>query len=194
MTGDALRPQAAPEGAEEASGIETVVTYLEMTAPPERPATPRPCRHLEVRRAHPPLLSFYRHLYDAVGRRWTWTGRKLLADEQLRAIVEDPAVEVNVLRVAGVPAGYVELDLRSFPDVEIAYFGLVPEFIGRGLGRYLLDWAIFHAWRRAPRRLWVHTCDLDHPRALPLYCSLGFRPYRTRREPVASPPDRHDER
>lgn len=185
MSEDASRPEISPQGGR----IETVVTYLEMTTPPERAATPPPCPHLEVRRAHAPMLSFYRYLYDAVGREWTWTERKLLADEQLRAIIEHPEVEVNVLWRAGTPAGYVELDCRRFPEAQIAYFGLVPAFVGRGLGRYLLDWAIFDAWRRGPRRLWVHTCDLDHPRALPLYRSLGFRPYRTRREPVVSPPD-----
>ena len=184
MSGNASRREAASK----TGPIETVVTYLEMTAPPKRPRTVAPCPHLEVRRAHAPMLSFYRYLYDAVGRDWIWTERKLLADEQLRAIVEHPAVEVNVLWRAGTPAGYVELDYRGLPKVQIAYFGLVPEFIGQGLGRFLLDWAIFDAWRRDPRRLGVHTCDLDHPRALLLYRSLGFRPYRTRREPVASPP------
>jgi len=177
--------EGSPKTSPPAGQIETVVTYLEMKAAPEREATPPSGRQLEVRRAHPPLLSFYRYLYDAVGHKWTWTERKLLTDEQLRAIIEHPEVEVNVLWRAGTPAGYVELDYRGWPEVQVAYFGLVPEFIGQGLGRYLLDWAIFHAWRRGPRRLWVHTCDLDHPRALPLYRAAGLVPYRTRREPVA---------
>jgi GNAT superfamily N-acetyltransferase len=94
--------------------------------------------------------------------------RHWLSDAELAAILNDPRVEVNVLWAAGVPAGYAELDRRDPPDTELVYFGLTPEFIGQGLGAYLLDWAIHHAWRARPRRLWLHTCDLDHPRALEL--------------------------
>jgi GNAT superfamily N-acetyltransferase len=94
---------------------------------------------------------------------------------------------VNVLWVDGVPAGLAELDRRDLPDVELAYFGIMPEFIGQGLGRFLLDWAIHHAWRARPRRFWVHTCDLDHPRALEVYQKAGFRIY-DRQTALATPP------
>jgi GNAT superfamily N-acetyltransferase len=95
---------------------------------------------------------------------------------------------VNVLWADGVPAGYVELDRREPPGVEIGYFGLMPEFIGQGLGAFLLDWAIRHAWRARPRRLWLHTCDLDHPRALAFYQKLGFRIYDRRTTEAHLPP------
>jgi GNAT superfamily N-acetyltransferase len=157
--------------------ITTVVTYLEMTVPPARPWRPAPRPALEIRHARHPSVAFYRFLYAAVGEPWTWTVRRWLSDSELAAVLADPRVEVNVFWVEGGPAGYVELDRRSPPDVEIAYFGLMPEFIGQGLGAYLLDWAIHHAWRTRPRRLWLHTCDLDHPRALDFYQSLGFRIY-----------------
>jgi GNAT superfamily N-acetyltransferase len=88
--------------------------------------------------------------------------------------------------VQGVPAGLAELDRRDPPDIELAYFGVLPEFISQGLGRFLLDWAIRHAWRQRPARFWVHTCDLDHPRALPLYQKAGFRIY-DRQMTVANP-------
>jgi hypothetical protein len=114
--------------------VETLVTYLEMTAPPERPATLPPGPAVEIRRAARPTTSFYRYLYDAVGRHWTWTERRLMSDAELAAIVQDPRVEVLVLWVDGVPAGYAELDRRAPLDIELAYFGLVPEFIGQGLG------------------------------------------------------------
>lgn len=169
-------------------GIETVVTYLEMTAPPDRPPASPPRPGLEVRHAKACPVSFYRYLYEAVGSPWTWTARRLLADDELARILADPEVEVHVLYADGVPAGYVELDRRRPPDIEIAYFGLLPEFIGEGLGRYLLDWAIACAWRAEPARLWLHTCDLDHPRALGVYEAAGFRAYRSRRERVAPAP------
>jgi GNAT superfamily N-acetyltransferase len=160
--------------------IETLVTYLEMRAPPARPPRPAPRFDLEIRLARRPTVSFYRYLYAAVGEPWTWTVRRCLSDAELQAILSDPRVEVNVLWVGGVPGGYVELDRRSPPDIEVAYFGLMPEFIGQGLGGYLLDWAIRHAWRTRPRRLWLHTCDLDHPRALGVYQRSGFRIYHRR--------------
>jgi GNAT superfamily N-acetyltransferase len=169
--------------------IETLVTYLEMTAAPTRPARPAPRGDLEIRRARAPTVSFYRYLYAAVGEHWTWTVRRCLSDAELAAILRDPKVEVNVLWVAGVPAGYAELDRRTPPDIEIGYFGLMPEFIGQGLGGYLLDWAIHHAWRMQPRRLWLHTCDLDHPRALGFYQRSGFRIYDRRMSTQELPPD-----
>jgi GNAT superfamily N-acetyltransferase len=167
--------------------VETLVTYLEMTAPPERPATLPPGPAVEIRRAVRPTTSFYRYLYDAVGGPWTWTERRLMSDGALAAIVRDLRVEVLVLWVDGVPAGYAELDRRSPPDIELAYFGLIPEFIGQGLGRFLLDHAVRRAWSYEPRRLWVHTCDLDHPRALGVYENSGFRVYDRRLGRVTLP-------
>jgi GNAT superfamily N-acetyltransferase len=167
--------------------IETVVTYLEMTEPPPRVPLPPPRARIEVRRAGRPTMGFYRYLYDAIGADWLWYERKLLDDGQLAAIVHDPKVEVNVLWADGVPAGLAELDFREPPDVALAYFGLLPDFIGQHLGRFLLDWAVHHVWRARPRRLWVHTCDLDHPRALGVYQGAGFRIY-DRRTAVATPP------
>jgi GNAT superfamily N-acetyltransferase len=167
--------------------IETLVTFLEMTEPPTRAPLPPPRAGLEVRRAVRPTIGFYRYLYDAIGRDWAWYERKLLGDTELEAILHDRKVEVNVLWVDGVPAGLAELDFRLPPDVELGYFGVLPEFIGQGLGSWLLDWAIHHVWRSRPRRFWVHTCDLDHPRALGVYQKAGFRIY-DRRKTLATPP------
>jgi GNAT superfamily N-acetyltransferase len=169
------------------TSIETLVTYLEMTGPPSAPALPPPCTGLEVRLARSATASFYRYLYGTIGADWTWVMRHLLSDDELRQILEDPEVEVNVLWLDGVPAGLAELDRCEKPDIELAYFGLLPDFIGQGLGRWLLDWTIRHAWRAAPRRLWVHTCDLDHPRALRVYEKSGFRVYDRRIEQLRLP-------
>jgi GNAT superfamily N-acetyltransferase len=186
MTRD-LPQEASPAHARGERHVDTLVTYLEMTTAPAQPPRLTPCPGVEVRWARRPTISFYRYLYFAVGELWTWTVRRLLSDAELATILQDLRVEVNVLWVDGVPAGYAELDRRAPPDIELAYFGLVPEFIGRGLGAYLLDWTIHHAWRARPRRLWVHTCDLDHPRALDLYQRLGFRIYDRRTERVSLP-------
>jgi GNAT superfamily N-acetyltransferase len=161
--------------------VETVVTYLEMRAPPapeQAPVAP-PREGLALVHAQAPTVAFYRRLYEAVGAPWLWTDRSKLDDAALAAIVRDPAVEVWVLWSRGVPAGYVELDRRAPPEIELAYFGLVPEFLGQRLGPYLLDQAIRRAWSYAPARFWVHTQTLDHPAALPLYQKLGFVAYKT---------------
>lgn len=157
--------------------LESTITYLEMTGPPSRPPAvlPAPAGAAEVRRAYRPTISFYRYLYDTIGADWTWSGRRLMADEVLARIVQDPGVEVNVLWVDGVPAGLAELDRRSMPRIKLAYFGLIPDFVGKGFGGLLLNWAIDHAWSARPACLWLHTCDLDHPNALPLYQKAGFK-------------------
>ncbi len=166
--------------------IETTVTYLEMTERPTRPSTPVPAGKLAIFRAEQPTVSFYRYMYDTVGEPWNWTDRRRLSDDGLTAIIHDPDVAIYVLYVAGVPAGFAELDGRIEGAVEITYVGLMPEFVGRGLGGYLLDWAVSAAWLMEPKRVWLHTCSLDHPSALPMYQRAGFVPYDQRIETVAA--------
>jgi ribosomal protein S18 acetylase RimI-like enzyme len=157
--------------------VEITKTYLEMTAPPSGRPVAAPTTRLALLRLERPDIGFYRYLYDAVGRPWKWVDRKRLDDESLATVIRDDRVEIYVLYAEGNPAGYAELDRRSPPDIELAYFGLTPPFIGRGLGRYLLDCAIRTAWTNDPARLWVHTCTEDHPHALSLYQRHGFRAY-----------------
>ncbi len=152
------------------------VTYLEMLSPPGQ-EVPSPPPQTQIVHAVRPTIAFYRFLYDAVGNDWNWIDRKLLSDEQLGQVIHDERVEVHVLYAAGVPAGYVELDRRVEGEVELGYFGLVPEFLGQGLGGYFLRWAVARAWSYRPRRVWVHTCELDHAAALPVYLKAGFEVY-----------------
>lgn len=159
--------------------VETVVTALEMLNRPTRPSPHPPGgKRTALIRAEPPTVSFYRYLYNTVGADWTWVSRRLMNDAELLGHIADPKVEVYVLYVDGAPAGYGEIDRRqSGGDVELAYFGLLPDFIGVGVGRYLLDTVVDIAWSGPTRRLWVHTCDLDHPRAIGTYQKAGFQPF-----------------
>ena len=161
-----------------------VITFLEMLEKPKLPRIEPAGRRLALLKCHRPTLSYYRYLYDAVGRSWLWTDRLKLSDAELEAIIHDPAVELYVLYVDGVPAGFFELDERVPCEVNIAYFGLVPAFIGQGLGPYLLGQAVEAAWEREPARVTVNTCTLDHPKALPLYQRFGFHPYSRRQVPA----------
>ncbi|MCB0033902.1 MAG: hypothetical protein KDE51_07780 [Anaerolineales bacterium] len=158
-------------------------TYLQMFGRPS--ASPRPLpADAAVIQAHQPTVSFYRYLYNTIGEKWQWWNRRQLTDEELVAIIHHPHVEVQVLYAYGVPAGYAELDRRDFPDIELAYFGLMGEFVGRGYGLPFLQWTIHKAWDYRPQRLWVHTCNLDHPNALNVYQKAGFEIYDTTQEPT----------
>jgi len=168
--------------------VSCTVTYLEMMARPTLPPTPLSSRRaVALLRARQPSVAFYRFLYNSIGESWMWFERRALDDEALAAIIQDEQVEVYVLYIDGVPAGYAELDRRQEPEIELAYLGLMPEFVGAGLGAYLLATAIGIAWSYEPRRLWVHTNDKDHPRALALYQRFGFKPYKQENETYPDP-------
>jgi GNAT superfamily N-acetyltransferase len=152
-------------------------TYLQMFAHQQR-VVPPPREGLAVVHAKKPTVAYYRFLYDAVGRDYDWTSRKKLTDAELAAIIHDPRDEVHVLAVDGVPAGFAELDRRIEGEIELVQFGLMPEFISQGLGRYFLQWTIDEAWSYNPRRFWLHTCTKDHPAALPNYVKAGFAIYK----------------
>jgi GNAT superfamily N-acetyltransferase len=152
---------------------DVTVYYLEMTAHAAR-AGPPPREGLSVIQAHRPSVAYYRFLYHTVGSAYYWFSRGKLSDADLAATLHDPRNEVHVLFVDGVPAGFVELDRRVEGEVEIVQFGLMPEFIGQGLGKWFLQWTIDRVWSYRPRRLWLHTCTLDHPTALPNYLKAGF--------------------
>ena len=164
-----------------------VVNYLEMRAPPPARALPSRAEALSILRARRPTVAFYRFLYDTVGDPWMWYERRQMDDAALAAVIQHPRVAVYVLYLDGVPAGYVELDRRQAGDVELAYFGLMPEFIGRGLGRYFLEWAVAKAWEGEPQRVWVHTCNFDHPGALATYQRAGFQVYDQERQIIDDP-------
>jgi GNAT superfamily N-acetyltransferase len=171
------------------SVIKTKTTYLQMFSPVEiEIAAPRP--DLKISRIDRPSVDFYRHLYRKVGSAFHWVDRLEMPDEQLQAIIHDDQVDVLVLTVAEEPAGYSELDRRKPREVELAYFGLFPEATGQGLGKYLLNHTLRAAWSQEPRRVWVHTCDLDHPAALPNYLKAGFHIYDQVTVDQWIPPDR----
>lgn len=155
--------------------IAAVATYLEMTSVPlPRPLPDIPHRFEPIGRD----LPRYRGLYARVGEPWLWFSRAVLSDARLRAIITDRGVEALAFVVEGEDRGLVELDFRTPGDCELSFLGLVPGATGAGLGRLLVAEAVRRAFARGIGRLWLHTCTLDHPAALPFYLSAGFRPYR----------------
>lgn len=161
--------------------IPTVVTFLEMTARPAMSPPAPPLGKIALLRAENPPVHFYRYLYDTIGEPHYWVDRKKLADPALQNLLNDSAVHLYVLYVDGCPAGMAEFDFRNRAAAQLAYFGLMPEYIGRRLGHYFLYQSVLNAWLEPIELLRVNTCTLDHPRALPLYQRVGFVPY-TREE------------
>ena len=98
--------------------------------------------------------------------------------EKLMMYTNRPDVLVLALPRGGVPVGFAELDRRIDGEIELVQFGLMPDFIGQGLGKYFLQWIIDKAWSYNPRRFWLHTCTTDHPAALPNYLKAGFTVYK----------------
>jgi GNAT superfamily N-acetyltransferase len=156
--------------------VETVVTYLLMSAPP-REVPPKPVGPpLALMRADDIPLHYYRYLYRSVGVSWLWFERLLLDDQALAEKVHRKGVEIYVLYGNGAPAGFYELDFRDAERAALLYFGLMPEWLGRKIGPWLLGTAVLEGFSRGARELKVNTCTLDHPAALPLYQRIGFRP------------------
>ena len=157
--------------------VDVTVYYLEMLAPSQR-EVPAPRDGLTVLHARTPSVPYYRFLYDAVGTEYNWLSRRKLPDDELAAILNDPLNEVRVLHVDGSPAGFAELDRRQPDEIELVQFGLMPDFIGKGLGSWFLQWTIDKVWSYQPKRFWLHTCTLDHPAAVPTYKKAGFVQYK----------------
>ena len=175
----AVSCQQVPDGE-----LATVVTYLEMRAPPsEQP----PQSTLRLRRVAEPDTEHYRALFRKVGARWLWFSRLAMSDEELGRILGDPGVALYEVAAVEPVVGMLELDFRQPGECEIAFVGLVPELAGEGRGRWLLAEAVRLAWRDGVRRVHVHTCTLDHPAALAAYRRAGFTAYKRAIEAFPDP-------
>src|SRR6266542_2388464 len=168
-----------------------VTTYLEMRSPEQ--LRPRRCAdaRFQVREQKEPNWRFNRDLYFTVGEQWHWIDKRPWTDEQWKEYAAAPDLRTFAAYCDDALVGYYELRRESEPDppsprprrdrqgeVEIAYVGLLPEFIGRGLGGALLTSAIEEGWRMSPKRVWVHTCNRDHPQALANYQARGMIVYK----------------
>jgi ribosomal protein S18 acetylase RimI-like enzyme len=161
------------------AGVEVTRTYLRMTSLDElRPARLGDAR-ARIERVRECPLSFFRYLYVEVGRAYHWVDRLAWSEERWRERLLQPGLQLHLLTWTGAPAGYYELEPHADGSVEIAYFGLLPEFFRRGLGGHLLTAAVEDAWALGATNVWLHTCTLDDVAALPNYERRGFRAFRT---------------
>lgn len=158
---------------------EVTVYYLEMTDPAAINGKPAPVG-LRIEEATVKQYQYNRFFYQLVGGAWGWTDKLSWRDEQWQTYAENDDLRLWAAFSQGSPAGYYELHKQSAGNVELCYFGLAAQFIGRGFGGHLLTHALQSAWAwEGTRRVWVHTCSLDHPSALRNYQARGMTLYRT---------------
>ena len=145
---------------------EIAIYYLEMTDPGQLTPGRVAGDALELKQAEVPSPELNRYLYTAVGGDWYWVDRLGWTYQEWLTWLSRPKIETWVAYERGTPAGYFELDGTKDGEVEIAQIGLLPQFIGGGLGGRLLTMATECAWGIGGSRVWLHTCSLDHPNAL----------------------------
>ena len=174
-----MAPQDIPKG-----HVATIITHLEMRARPALPATES---SLILESWPNPPVADYCALFRKVGEPWLWTSRLLMDADELKPVLDDPAVEISIVRDGEEPVGFIELDFRVTGQCEIAFFGLVPAMNGRGHGRWMMNQALELAWREDIERVWLHTCTHDSPRALPFYQQCGFRIFRQQIDMMEDP-------
>jgi len=179
-------PSAHADGTDFNPTIEVTRTYLEMRDLSELRGAKLedPLIRIEHQRDCP--VELFRFLYVEVGKNYHWFDRLPWTDEDIRAYLSQPEISVWLMTYDNETAGYFELRKCADGATEIAYFGLMPQFIGRGLGKHLLTSAVEQAWADGANRVWLHTCTLDDPAALPNYLARGFRPSRSEKYTVES--------
>jgi len=164
--------------------MEVTRTYLEMRAPSDL----RPSRSddslIKIELQRECSTELFRSLYVEVGRNYHWIDRLSWTDEEIAAYLQQPDVSLWLMTYDGQTAGYFELKKCEDGSTEIAYFGLMPQFIGRGLGKHLLTCATEQAWADGASRVWLHTCTDDDPAALPNYLKRGFKPFKSEKYTV----------
>jgi len=161
-----------------------ITTYLEMSSTAEFAPSFVQATDIEIVKMEMPDLAFYKFLYQSVGEEWAWRDRLVMSNSELRKILSSNDTQVHVLYVSGSPAGYVELYRHDDGSVEIMYFGLRRDYMGRGLGKHLLSHGIDRAWKMDATRVWLHTCNLDGPHALANYQKRGFKVFKVEEEPM----------
>ncbi len=160
------------------STIEVTRTYLEMGTPSELQAARSDDSRIRIEQKLDCTASFFRYLYVEVGRSYHWVDRLPWTDEQIASHLGRPEISLWLMTYDGEVAGYFELRKCEDGSTEIAYFGLLPAFLGRGLGKHLLTCATGQAWAGGSNRVWLHTCTLDDKAAMPNYLKRGFRPFK----------------
>ena len=134
----------------------------------------KPSQNIVIKEVKNIDLQFYWYLFNGVGTPYRWTSRKLLTNQQVLNILSDPTTRIFVIEELGSPAGFIELSCQN-DAVECVYFGILPQFYGKKLGRTLFKWTMKQIFDDPQiQRFWLHTCEFDHPKAIDIYRSFGM--------------------
>ena len=153
--------------------------YLEIKELNEASFTSINSKKSEVKLIKPADFQINRFFYKNVGKKYNWVDRLTWTEKQWSEYVCDKKVRTYILKYENDLAGYFELIIHNDKsEVEIAYLGLLEEYFNRKLGSYLLSSAIKTSFLEKPKRVWVHTCSLDHKNALNNYISRGMKIFK----------------
>ncbi|MGB5484407.1 GNAT family N-acetyltransferase [Parasphingorhabdus sp.] len=172
-------PRDVPRGQ-----IATIITHLEML---KKPVLNPIGSSLSLEKWMKPPVADYLALFRAVGEPWLWSSRLLMAENEVEAILHHPATEIHIVRDGDAEVGFIELDFRESAQCEIGFFGLIAAMNGKGHGRWMMNRALEKAWRDDIKRVWLHTCTQDSPRALPFYQQCGFRIFKQEMDMMPDP-------
>lgn len=160
--------------------VEVTEYSLQMLSPDDLRPKRSDAANFVIREVQHPLPELNRFFYTAVGGDWHWVDRIAWTYAQWNDWVTRDSLRTWVAYLDDTPAGYFELERNPDDVIEIAYFGLLKHFTGQGLGGHLLTECIRQAWDWDAKRVWVHTCSLDHEGALHNYRARGLELYNER--------------
>lgn len=167
-----------------AEEVSVNIMRLEMTAQ-SNIAVPLPAGlRLAIMLAENMPVHFYRYLYEKIGKPHHWMLRRMQSDEQVSSVIQAEETRILLLYADGCPAGFAEMQLNLPEAVDLLYFGLVPDYQGRGLAKFFFAEVLAAAWAHNPQKLRLETNTLDSPRALQLYQRMGFSPVSTAEEKI----------
>lgn len=158
--------------------IKSLVTYLEMLENPQ--LADITLEGFTLQHEQTPDVKTYIDLYREIGRDYIWNYRPSQTEEQIKEIVQSDKTRLYYLYKDGTPIGLAELDVTKSDDVEMVHFGLLPQYIGSGIGKQFLHKIIYLMWNTDIKRLWLSTCGLDHPKAIKFYENAGFNVFKTK--------------
>lgn len=162
--------------------VEVTIRHLEMASRAAlRPSTRPPPAGIRFVRIDDERGATARRCYHLVGADWQWTDRRTWDVEEWAALLEEEQGELWVARDGEAIVGYAQLARRG-REVDLHYFGLTPDYIGRGIGGWMLTRAVERAWAMGAERVTLNTCTLDGPGALPNYLARGFTVRREERQ------------
>ncbi len=154
--------------------------YLEIKSINDLVIKKKPSNILYLTRAHPKDFQLNKFFYKQIGKKHKWLDRLVWNDKAWNDYLSTNGVNTYILKEKEDLIGYFEqIFSKKNLDCEIAYFGILEEYIGKNLGGYLLSEAIKKSFEIGAKRVWVHTCSLDHKHALNNYLSRGMKVFQT---------------